>query len=218
MENEDIEKLIAERQKAENKVDSEPKVQEVQNVIATTEEKSLSDLKVEDIKVTLDKNKNYEEQAETIAGAMSVVGALNDDETRQDLIDKKGEELKAKAESKVNTAKAQAKEAETKEQKAERTLYEAVLETFGIYKHLPRWLMKIVVGLLTPFYLLLVIIIGIPTGAVKFLVDCLDGIFVRYEAIEQQTKPRVKVITWVTVSIAVVTGICLTVLAILHII
>lgn len=218
MENEDIEKLIAERQKAERKVDSEPKVQEVQNVPATTEEKSLSDLKVEDIKVTLDKNKNYEEQAETIAGAMSVVGALNDDDTRQDLIDKKGEELKAKAESKVNTAKAQAKEAETKEQKAERTLYEAVLETFGIYKHLPRWLMKIVVGLLTPFYLILVILIGIPTGAVKFFVDCLDGIFVRYEAIEQQTKPRVKVITWVFVGAVVLTVICLTILAILHII
>lgn len=218
MENENIEKMIAERQKQdeENKKNSEKAV--VSNVPVAQEEKSLSDLKVEDIKVTLDKNKNYEEQAETIAGAMSVVGALNDDETRQDLIDKKGEELKAKAESKVNTAKAQAKEAETKEQKAERTLYEAVLETFGIYKHLPRWLMKIVVGLLTPFYLLLVIIIGIPTGAVKFLVDCLDGIFVRYEAIEQQTKPRVKVITWVTVSIAIVSIVCLTILAILHII
>lgn len=218
MENENIEKLIAERQKQdeENKRNSENAV--VSTVPVVQEEKSLSDLRVEDIKISLDKNKNYEEQAETIAGAMSVVGALNDDETRQDLIDKKGEELKAKAESKVNTAKAQAKEAETQEQKAERTLYEAVLETFGIYKHLPRWLMKIVVGLLTPFYLLLVMFIGIPTGAVKFLVDCLDGIFVRYEKIEEQTKPRVKVITWVTVTIAVVVAICLTILAILHII
>ena len=218
MERDDIEKMIADKQsedakKEENKILSANEIQPI-----TDNAKSLSELKIDDIKVKLDHDKDYEEQAETIAGAMSVVGALNDDDTRQDLIDKKGEELKAKAESKVNKAKADAKEAETQEQKAERKLYEAVLENFGIYKHLPRWLMKIVVGLLTPFYLLLVIIIGIPTGAVKFFVDCLDGIFVRYEAIEKTTKPRVKVITWVMIAMVALAAICLTVLAILHII
>lgn len=219
MEQIDIENLI-EKRNQENlaKKEQEKKEQptERKELSISHEKKSITELSMDDVKFKFDENKDYESQAETVVSAMSVVGAVQNEETRKELIEKKGEELKSKADAKAKEASAKATEAETEEQKAQRKLYEAVLENFGIYRHLPRWLMKIVVALLTPFYLLLVVIIGIPTGAVKFLVDCLDGIFVRYEKIERETKPRVKVITWVIVAVAVCVGICLTVLAILH--
>lgn len=179
-------------------------------------EKSLTDVKLEDIKFKLDTNQSLEGQAEDVAGALSIAGALKNEETAEELISKKSEELVNKAKAKASDAQKKAIEAETEVQKAERDLYEAVLNTFGIYKHLPRWLMKCMVFILSPLYTIIGLLIGIPCGFVKILIDNLDGIVCRYEKTANGTKPKIKVIFWILLSLVVVGTICLTVLKCLN--
>lgn len=179
-------------------------------------EKSLTDVKLEDIKFKLDTNQSLEGQAEDVAGALSIAGALKNEETAEELISKKSEELVNKAKAKASDAQKKAIEAETEVQKAERDLYEAVLNTFGIYKHLPRWLMKCMVFILSPLYTITGLLIGIPCGFVKILIDNLDGIVCSYEKTANGTKPKIKVIFWILLSLVVVGTICLTVLKCLN--
>ena len=61
--------------------------------------------------------------------------------------EKKSEELKAKAETKRIQASTEETNAVVSQQEANRIKNEAVLQTFGINKHLPDWLLKIMVFL-----------------------------------------------------------------------
>lgn len=182
------------------------------------EQKSLSDLSISDVKFTLDKSKDYEEQATDVAMAMATAKAVDDEETAQGLSTAKKEELLTKAEVKVKTAQKEVIEAETEIQKAERESYEGMLETFGFYRHLPRWLLKAIVISLTPFYYIIGFIIGIPCGFIKILIENIDGIIVKYDKTGDKAKPRIRVTIWILLSLMVVAAVCLTVLGCLHII
>lgn len=180
--------------------------------------KSINEITVADIKVKLDSNKSVEQQAEDVVGAMTTANAIKDNAIATSLTNKKAEELVNKAEEKATKAKKQAIDAETELQKAERDLYESVLNTFGIYKHLPRGLMKFLVWIFSPLYIILSFIIGLPCGFCKVLIDNLDGIVCRYTRTEDGVKPKIKTIFWIIFSLMVLAAICLTVLACLHII
>ena len=236
MENDFIENLIAKRQEENlaKKVDEESKVSPADPVVVQEEsnsseekevaeqvaqpEKSLQEVSISDIKVKLDETKSFEEQAETIASAMTVASAVQDDETRQTLIDAKSEELKIKAKTKVTEKQAEATNAVTKKQKSEREKFSTILETFGIYRHLPRLFLYPLVVILHIVYGVFVLAIGIPTGAIKYTVDCLDGIFIRYDEVDDNRKPKVKVFSWIFFAFVTVIIVCLTALAVAHII
>ena len=102
------------------------------------EKKSIDKISVGDIKIKLDDKKSIESQAEDVVGAMVTARAINDEKVKETLTNKKAEELVNRAEEKASKAKTQSINAETELQKAEQDLYEAVLNTFGIYKHLPQ--------------------------------------------------------------------------------
>ena len=176
------------------------------------ERKSLSDIDVDDIKLTLDHSKSYEEQAEDVISAMATASAVQDIKTAQNIADKKAEELKAKADEKLKKAQTNQTNAEVANQEANRQKNEAVLSTFGITKHLPDWLLKIMVVLFSPIYIVLTIVIGIPCGVVKVLIDNIDNILVRYENAKTTFKPKIKVTVWIVLVLAVLGGIALTVL------
>ena len=180
--------------------------------------KSIDAISVSDIKIHLDDNKSIEAQAEDVVGAMVTANAINDQSVKSTLTDKKAEELVNKANEKATKAKKVAIDAETELQKAERDLYEAVLNTFGIYKHLPRGLMKILVWIFSPLYVFISLLIGLPCGFVKIIIDNLDGIVCRYDKTGDGVKPKIKVIFWIILALLVVGAICLTVLVCLHII
>lgn len=180
--------------------------------------KSIDEISVSDIKIKLDNHKSIESQAEDVVGAMVTASAINDDKVKEALTNKKAEELVNRAEEKASKAKTQSINAETELQKAERDLYEAVLNTFGIYKHLPRGLMKALVWIFSPLFVLISLIIGIPCGFVKIIIDNLDGIICRYDKTGDGVKPKIKIVFWVILGLLVVGAICLTVLACLHII
>lgn len=180
--------------------------------------KSIDKISVADIKIKLDDNKSIESQAEDVVGAMVTASAITDENIKSALTDKKAEELVNKANEKATKAKKVAIDAETELQKAERDLYEAVLNTFGIYKHLPRGLMKTLVWIFSPLYTIISLLIGIPCGFCKILIDNLDGIVCRYDKTGDIVKPKIKTIFWIVFALIIVGSICLTVLACLHII
>ena len=180
--------------------------------------KSIDEISVSDIKIKLNDQKSIESQAEDVVGAMVTASAINDNKVKEALTNKKAEELVNRAEEKASKAKTQSINAETELQKAERDLYEAVLNTFGIYKHLPRGLMKTLVWIFSPLFVIISLLIGIPCGFVKIIIDNLDGIICRYDKTGDGVKPKIKIVFWVILGLLVVGAICLTVLACLHII
>lgn len=175
--------------------------------------RAIDTVSVSDIKVKLDDTKPVEAQAEDVAGAMMTAAALKDNVVKTSLTNKKAEELVNKADEKVSKAKRNAIEAETELQKAERDLYESVLNTFGIYKHLPRGLMKFMVWIFSPLYVFLTFLIGLPCGFCKVLIDNLDGIVCRYDKTGDGIKPKIKTVFWVLLGLLGLGAICLTVLA-----
>lgn len=174
--------------------------------------KSIDKISVGDIKIKLDDKKSIESQAEDVVGAMVTASAINDEKVKETLTNKKAEELVNRAEEKASKAKTQSINAETELQKAERDLYEAVLNTFGIYKHLPRGLMKTLVWIFSPLFVIISLLIGIPCGFVKIIIDNLDGIICRYDKTGDGVKPKIKIVFWVILGLLVVGAICLTVL------
>lgn len=172
------------------------KAEQERAVVLPSEEKSITDIAMSDIKVKLDAEKSYDEQAKDVVYMAATVAAASDKTTAEALKQSKAEELKEESKNKAAKAKAGRIEGETDVQKKKRELYEEMLELFGVDRHLPEWLMKIVVVLFTPFYIVLLLAIGVPTGFIKFLIDCIDKIFVRYEEVGKERKPQVKVITW----------------------
>lgn len=182
------------------------------------EKKSIDEVTLSDVKISLDGNKSVTDQAEDVVGAMAISAAINSDPVKTGLRDKKAEELINKAETKATNAKEQAIKAETELQKAERDLYESVLTTFGIHKHLPRGLMKLMVYILSPIYITLSLLIGVPCGLINIIINNIDGIICRYEQTDNGVKPKIKTVFWVIIALLAVGSICLTVLACCHII
>ena len=118
----------------------------------------------------------------------------------------------AKAEAKRKQAEAESIRAETDKQIEQRKLYEAVLEHFGVKKHLPFWLMIIFTTVLSPLYIVMVIAIGTPFAVGKTVMDGLDSLVCRYEAVDEKCKPRMRksiVVLLITLGVVV---LCLTIL------
>jgi hypothetical protein len=171
--------------------------------IVRNENKSITDLSATDIKLHLDTTKTMEEQAEDVVSAMATARAVSNEDTAKELTEKKAEELKARASAKEKKAETENLIAQTEQQKAERDRYEAVLETFGIYKHLPSWLMKVLVFIFSPIYVFFNLVIGLPCGLVKILIINIDGIFTRYDDADDRRKPKIRLTVWILLSLIV---------------
>ena len=168
------------------------------------EKKSITDLSANDITVAIDHSKSMEQQAEDIVGAMATARAVEDEQTAKELTENKAEELKAKAKAKEKKAETERVRATTEQQKAQREHYEAVLETFGIFKHLPKWLMVALVFIFSPIYIFLNVLIGIPCGFVKVLIINIDGILTRFEEANETRKPKIRLTVWLILGIVIV--------------
>ena len=176
---------------------------------ANTTEKSIADVTLKDVHFKLNTDKTYEEQAEDVVGAMATAKAVEDKGTVDALASAKQSELIDKHYTKVKQAKKQSIEAETEIQKAEWDTYKVLFDTFNINSHLPKWLQKIVVSILTPFYLVFVLAIKVPCGFVRMLIDGIDGIICRYERADERTRPRIKVTVWIIFALIVASAVVL---------
>lgn len=216
MKDEEIEGIIEKRNAEKEAKSKEIVSRETSEKKEVADAVSIDKVGLSDIKLKLDREKSYEEQAQDVLGAMTVAEAVNDEETKKTLVEKKSEELKASAEVKVKKAQTAVAEAETSVQKAAKELNDGILSVYGIDKHLPPFLMKVVMVILSISYVFNTIVIRVPMGSVRIFIDTLDGIFVRYEKVDESIKPRIKVIGWIILGLLVAGAICLTVLKILN--
>lgn len=180
--------------------------------------KAITDINLSDVKVQIDTTKSAGEQTKEVIDFAATVSAAQDQDTLKKISDAKKAEIVREAEVKAKEASVKSTHADTEVQKAKREKFEILFETFGVTKHIPDWLLKVLMCIFAPFYILFVIVIGIPTGFIRFLIDCTDGILIRYDNTEEKRRPKIKVTVWVILSLIVVAAICLTVLACMHII
>lgn len=180
--------------------------------------KSITDIDLSDVLVKIDTTKSAGEQTKEVIDFAATVTAAQDKDTIKKISDAKKAEIVHEAEVKAKEASVKSTNADTEVQKAKREKFELLFETFGVTKHIPDWLLKVLMVVFTPCYILFVIILGIPTGFVRFLIDCIDGILIRYDDTEEKRRPKIKVTVWVILSLLVVAAVCLTTLACLHII
>lgn len=186
--------------------------------VAQTSDKSIADVSLKDVKFRLNTNQTYEEQAKDVVNVIATVKAVEDEATVQALAKGKQDELIGEQQSKVKKTQKDFINAQTEVQKAEYDSNKALFDTFNIISHLPKWLQMIVVPLLTPFYLIGVLVIKVPCGFVRMLIDGVDGIICRYEKADERTRPRIKVTVWIIFGLAVACAITLGVLGGLKII
>lgn len=216
---EELRKLAEEQEKAQEKEENietgEEKQETAEQNAIVESKKAIDKISVSDIKVSVDTSKSMEEQAEDVVGAMATAAAVQDEKTAQELTVKKAEELKSKATKKLTEAQAAEIDATTRKQEAERKKHEAVLETFGIKKQLPTYLRVILLAILTVPYILLNIIIGIPCGLLKVIIDNIDNVILRYQAVDDKNKPKLKVTVWILLVFAVLAAAALITLKVL---
>lgn len=194
--------------------------QEREKAVALTNmtDKSIADVSLSDIRFKLDTTQSYEEQAKDAVNAMATAKAVKDQNTVDALAKGKQDELISEQQAKIKKTQRDLKDSETELQKAEFDSNKTLFDTFNIVSHLPKWLQMIVVPLLTPFYLIGVLVIKVPCGFVRMLIDGIDGIICRYEKADERTRPRIKVTVWIIFGLIVAASITLGVLAGLKII
>lgn len=203
-----------EREQAEAEAEAKEKAIQV----ADTTDKPIADVSLKDVKFKLNTNQTYEEQAKDVVNAMATAKAVEDEATVQALAKGKQDELIGEQQAKITKTKKDLKDSETELQKSEFDSNKTLFDTFNIVSHLPKWLQMIVVPLLTPFYLIGVLVIKVPCGFVRMLIDGIDGIICRYEKADERTRPRIKVAVWVIFGLATAGAITLGVLSGLKII
>ncbi len=194
--------------------------QEQEKAVALTDmtDKSIADVSLSDIHFKLNTTQSYEEQAKDVVNAMATAKAVKDQNTVDALAKGKQDELIGEQQAKIKKTQRDLKDSETELQKAEFDSNKTLFDTFNIVSHLPKWLQMIVVPLLTPFYLIGVLVIKVPCGFVRMLIDGIDGIICRYEKADERTRPRIKVTVWIIFGMLVAGAIALGVLAGLKII
>lgn len=209
-----VEEPVVEEQATEEVVEDIKEDAPQTNALQTMnqEAKSITDIGIKDVKVTIDHTKAAGEQVKEVIDYAATVGAIQDESTVKQIAEHKKEELVADAEVKAKGARKQSVQADTEVQRAKRAKFQLLFDTFGVADHIPDWLLKILMCIFAPFYVLFVIVIGIPTGFVRFLTDCVDGILVRYDRADDKHKPKIKVTVWVVLALAIAASICLTLL------
>ena len=165
-----------------------------------------------------DSTKTVSEQIEEAAEVGATVKAVESEDIQEQMASAKGEQLVENVKAKAASARAERTKAETEEQRAKREQNEAMLGIFNADKHYPEWFRKIVIIMFTPFYIALLLVIGVPTGILRFTLDCIDGILVRYESVDEKRKPKVRVTFWVLLALAALAAVVLPVLSYLKII
>lgn len=194
--------------------------QEQEKAVAITDmsDKSIADVSLSDIHFKLNTTQSYEDQAKDVVNAMATAKAVKDQNTVDALAKGKQDELIGEQQAKIKKTQKDLKDSETELQKAEFDSNKTLFDTFNIVSHLPKWLQMIVVPLLTPFYLIGVLVIKVPCGFVRMLIDGIDGIICRYEKADERTRPRIKVTVWIIFGMLVAGAIALGVLGGLKII
>ena len=183
--------------------------QEKAVAVSDMSEKSMADVSLKDVHFKLNTEQTYEQQAKDVVNAKAIADAVQDDGFIGVLAKGKQNELIGEQQAKITKTKKDLKDSETELQRAEYDSNKTLFDTFNIVSHLPKWLQYIVGPLLTPFFLIGVLVIKVPCGLVRKLSDGIDGIICRYEKADELTRPRIKVAVWVIFALVVAGAVVL---------
>lgn len=158
-------------------------IKEIRAVVKKNEEQpSIIDTEVPKLKVELDKDKTYTEQAKDLVGVMATQKAIEDEDLVKDITEAKKEELRTGADANLKEEQAKAKTAEKTLQEANYGVYEGVATYAGVKKPLPKGMQRVLFSILSFFQIVVLILVGTPTSIINILADCVDSIFKNYQA------------------------------------
>ena len=146
-----------------------------------TNNKISTEIKQPELTFELDKSKTFNEQAKDVVGVLATKDAIEDEELRKELTEKKKKELKSSAETEL-------KKEQENLQEAEYGVYKGIASYAGIKKPLPKRYQKILftmyMVLLFPFQL----IVGSVFCVINFFADCVDGFMSKLSSIAKSAK------------------------------
>ncbi len=187
-------------------------IKEIRAVVKKNEEQpSIIDTEVPKLKVELDKDKTYTEQAKDLVGVMATQKAIEDEDLVKDITEAKKEELRTGADANLKEEQAKAKTAEKTLQEANYGVYEGVATYAGVKKPLPKGMQRVLFSILSFFQIVVLILVGTPTSIINILADCVDSIFKKLSSIAKSA--RVLVVSLLVIgAVALVTYIVITTL------
>lgn len=187
-------------------------IKEIRAVVKKNEERpSIIDTEVPKLKVELDKDKTYTEQAKDLVGVMATQKAIEDEDLVKDITEAKKEELRTGADANLKEEQAKAKTAEKTLQEANYGVYEGVATYAGVKKPLPKGMQRVLFSILSFFQIVVLILVGTPTSIINILADCVDSIFKKLSSIAKSA--RVLVVSLLVIgAVALVTYIVITTL------
>lgn len=187
-------------------------IKEIRAVVKKNEEQpSIIDTEVPKLKVELDKDKTYTEQAKDLVGVMATQKAIEDEDLVKDITKAKKEELRTGADANLKEEQAKAKTAEKTLQEANYGVYEGVATYAGVKKPLPKGMQRVLFSILSFFQIVVLILVGTPTSIINILADCVDSIFKKLSSIAKSA--RVLVVSLLVIgAVALVTYIVITTL------
>lgn len=187
-------------------------IKEIRAVVKKNEEQpSIIDTEVPKLKVELDKDKTYTEQAKDLVGVMATQKAIKDEDLVKDITEAKKEELRTGADANLKEEQAKAKTAEKTLQEANYGVYEGVATYAGVKKPLPKGMQRVLFSILSFFQIVVLILVGTPTSIINILADCVDSIFKKLSSIAKSA--RVLVVSLLVIgAVALVTYIVITTL------
>ena len=187
-------------------------IKEIRAVVKKNEEQpSIIDTEVPKLKVELDKDKTYTEQAKDLVGVMATQKAIEDEDLVKDITEAKKEELRTGADANLKEEQAKAKTAEKTLQEANYGVYEGVATYAGVKKPLPKGMQRVLFSILSFFQIVVLILVGTPTSIINILADCVDSIFKKLSSIAKSA--RVLVVSLLVIGVvALVTYIVITTL------
>ena len=187
-------------------------IKEIRAVVKKNEEQpSIIDTEVPKLKVELDKDKTYTEQAKDLVGVMATQKAIEDEDLVKDITEAKKEELRTGADANLKEEQAKAKTAEKTLQETNYGVYEGVATYAGVKKPLPKGMQRVLFSILSFFQIVVLILVGTPTSIINILADCVDSIFKKLSSIAKSA--RVLVVSLLVIgAVALVTYIVITTL------
>ena len=187
-------------------------IKEIRAVVKKNEEQpSIIDTEVPKLKVELDKDKTYTEQAKDLVGVMATQKAIEDEDLVKDITEAKKEELRTGADANLKEEQAKAKTAEKTLQEANYGVYEGVATYAGVKKPLPKGMQRVLFSILSFFQIVVLILVGTPTSIINILADCVDSIFKKLSSIAKSA--LVLVVSLLVIgAVALVTYIVITTL------
>ncbi len=149
---------------------------------------------------TLDKTKDFSEQAKDFVGVLATAKAIKDDNLVKKVTEHKIEELESKADADKKIEKAKNKRAETDLQNSLFGVYEGVASYAGIKRALPQKMLTAIMWVLQPVIGILLIVFGLIAGTINVIMDAVNSIVEKFATFAEHTQRIIKALLWIAIT------------------